>query len=96
MDYSEMGLRSWDAFVATNGKRKSSKLMSDKGRKGWLALVGRFGGDEDAARLYTARLGRASFYRHTRPGFAQEQVKPYFEMFPNLAKIYGVNNETRI
>ena len=92
--YSRMGLRSWDAFVGKHGKRRASELMADKGHKGWAALVAKFNGNEAEAKKYVGNLGRATYFKHTRPGAAEEMVKPYFDTFPSLRNSFSHNPES--
>lgn len=82
-NYSKMGKKSWECFVKVNGIKQSRKLMSEKGKKGWLALVERLGSEEEAKK-YIGALGRASFFQSTRPGFSEKTMKPYFDQFPNI------------
>lgn len=83
MNYSEMGKKSWNKFKSTYSSKEVKDKMSDKGRKGWLSLAEKLGG-ENEAKIYVSKLGLASVYRHTRPVFARNLVEPYFKIFPKL------------
>lgn len=83
-DYSAMGRRSWEVFHKKYSHYERKKLMAEKGRKGWLAIVAKFDGDEGEAKKYMSALARAIYFRNTRAGFARSLVEPYFDKFPNL------------
>lgn len=60
-----------------------------------------FGGDYEAARKWTAALGRASYFRFMKPGLSLGCLLPYQDKFPHLfireidGQVTGINWKNR-